>query len=455
METPVYDFVRRYLERGVSRFHMPGHKGAGPLGVEVLDITEVSGADSLYEADGILQESEKNASLLFGSGATFYSTEGSSHVIRAMLFLALGRWRQTAALGTRPVVVAARNAHRAFLTAAALLDLDIVWLWGDAPHGRRLCACPVTAGELSAALSALSAPPAAVYVTSPDYLGGMLEIGALADTAHAYGTLLLVDNAHGAYLHYLPEPAHPMDLGADFCCDSAHKTLPVLTGGAYLHIGRGAYAHISCGAEKNVRRALALFGSTSPSYLILQSLDLANAYLAQGYGEKLLACVKDLKALRGKLGALSWHTAGAEPLKLTLETAKCGYFGGELAGLLRAAGVECEYADPDALVFMVTPENTREDFERLYSAMEGIPIKPAILRTPPEFSPPRRVLGVREAVFAPQERIPAHAAAGRVMGAAAVHCPPAVPVVVSGEEIGEDALAVFAYYGIAEVDVIK
>ena len=455
METPVYDFVQSYAKSGVSRFHMPGHKGIGPLGVEMLDITEIAGADSLYEAEGIIRESEKNATLLFGTGATFFSTEGSSHVIRAMLCLALAHQRERAAAKTRPVIVAARNAHKAFLTAAALLDFDIVWLWGDAPQENGLCACPVTAQGLSAVLDGLAAPPAAVYVTSPDYLGGMLEIGALADTAHAYGTLLLVDNAHGAYLHFLPLPAHPMDMGADLCCDSAHKTLPVLTGGAYLHIGYGAMADIGCDAEKNVRQALALFGSTSPSYLILQSLDLANRYLAQGYRQRLAACAQDMEVLRGRLRVLGWKAAYTEPLKLTLETAKCGYLGGELAGLLRASGVECEYADPDALVFMAAPENTREDFARLLSCMEGIPPKPPIPRRTPEFLPPRRVLGVRDAVFAPQERIPAFASAGRVMGAAAVHCPPAIPVVVSGEEIGQDVPAVFAYYGITEVDVIK
>ena len=85
MDTPVLDFLRRYDAAGVARFHMPGHKGKGPLGCEGWDITEVQGADALYEADGILAQSEANAAALFGSQRTLYSTEGSSHCIRAML----------------------------------------------------------------------------------------------------------------------------------------------------------------------------------------------------------------------------------------------------------------------------------------------------------------------------------------------------------------------------------
>ena len=109
----------------------------------------------------------------------------------------------------------------------------------------------------------------AVYITSPDYLGGVQDIAALAEVCHARGVPLLVDNAHGAYLKFLSPSRHPLDLGADMCCDSAHKTLPVLTGGAYLHVAKGAMAAY----EAEARHSLAVFGSSSPSYLILQSLD--------------------------------------------------------------------------------------------------------------------------------------------------------------------------------------
>ncbi|MDE7298640.1 MAG: amino acid decarboxylase [Lachnospiraceae bacterium] len=472
MKTPIYDFVQSYAKSGISRLHMPGHKGCGPLGAEPFDITEIAGADSLYEAEGIIAQSERNASALFGTGYTFYSTEGSSQCIRAMLFLALLHWkeRNPAAVraGIRPVVAAARNAHKTFLTAAALLDLDVVWLWPeekkesmsagcfavfpDAGSGiSSLCSCPVSPAGLRAALAALPVPPAAVYLTSPDYLGGTQDIAALAAQAHAFNTLLLVDNAHGAYLHFLPVPAHPIDLGADLCCDSAHKTLPVLTGGAYLHISVAAPERLRGCA----RQALALFGSTSPSYLILQSLDLANRYLADGFPERLAACTAQLEEMRSMLRRLGWQAEETEPLKVTIAASRCGWSGMELSDRLRAHGIECEYADPDFLVLMFTPENPAADRGRLLSCMRDIPVGPSLHRAAPSFPPPRRSCSIREAVLSPHETVPVAAAAGRVMGPPTVHCPPAIPVVVSGEEINADAIPALEYYGICEAEVMR
>ncbi len=240
MTTPIVDFVRSYAQSGTARLHMPGHKGQSLLGFEPLDITEICGADELYAPEGIIAESEANATRLFGTAHSYYSTEGSSQCIRAMLFLALQGAPQN---GRRPVLLAARNAHKALLYAAALLDFDIRWLWPSAQAEGALCSCPVTAEALTGALHALAQQgisPFGVYVTSPDYLGGVQDIPALAAVCRAQGVPLLVDNAHGAYLRFLPQNCHPIAQGAAMCCDSAHKTLPVVTGGAYLHLAHDA-----------------------------------------------------------------------------------------------------------------------------------------------------------------------------------------------------------------------
>ena len=257
MNTPLCDFVRRYADSGVLRLHMPGHKGLGEM--QRLDITEVAGADSLYEADGIIAESQENASRLFGC-PTFYSTEGSSQCIRAMVYLAVLHARLQ---GKVPVIAAGRNAHKTFLSAVALTDAQVTWLYPARQES--YLSCPVTAADVQA----LGEDVTALYLTSPDYLGNMVDIAAISQVCRQKGILLMVDNAHGAYLRFLPESLHPVDLGADLCCDSAHKTLPVLTGGAYLHV-----AHTDL--LPYATNALALFGSTSPSYLILQSLDAVN-----------------------------------------------------------------------------------------------------------------------------------------------------------------------------------
>lgn len=438
MNTPVADFVQRYAKAGTARLHMPGHKGRCFLGCEPWDITEIHGADALYEAEGILAESEQNAAALFGSQRTCYSTEGSSQCIRAMLYLAV------AASGSH-TVVAARNVHRAFVSAAALLDLEIRWLWPE--ESRSLCGCPISPAQLEETLHSLPEPPAAVYLTSPDYLGGMAEIPALAQVCHQHGTLLLVDNAHGAYLRFLQPSLHPLDLGADLCCDSAHKTLPVLTGGAYLHLSPTAPAQLA----PLVKSALGLFGSTSPSYLTLASLDLCNRYLAEGYPQRLAEAVERLAELRERLTAAGWRVEPSDPLRVTVAAPR-GVTGQELAGQLRRQGAECEYADRDFLVLMATPENTPEELAQAAAALGQCPGE----ANPPQLPLARgeRACSIRQAAFAPRETVDAAHSLGRVCGLPTVGCPPAIPIAVSGERITPEALALFAYYGIEQVEVL-
>ena len=438
MNTPVADFVQRYAKAGTARLHMPGHKGRCFLGCEPWDITEIHGADALYEAEGILAESEQNAAALFGSQRTCYSTEGSSQCIRAMLYLAV------AASGSH-TVVAARNVHRAFVSAAALLDLEIRWLWPE--ESRSLCGCPISPAQLEETLHSLPEPPAAVYLTSPDYLGGMAEIPALAQVCHQHGTLLLVDNAHGAYLRFLQPSLHPLDLGADLCCDSAHKTLPVLTGGAYLHLSPTAPAQLAPLAKS----ALGLFGSTSPSYLTLASLDLCNRYLAEGYPQRLAEAVERLAELRERLTAAGWRVEPSDPLRVTVAAPR-GVTGQELAGQLRRQGVECEYADRDFLVLMATPENTPAELAQAAAALGQCPGE----ANPPQLPLARgeRACSIRQAAFAPRETVDAAHSLGRVCGLPTVGCPPAIPIAVSGERITPEALALFAYYGIEQVEVL-
>ena len=444
MNTPICDFVKGYAEQNKIRLHMPGHKGTGFLGCEALDITEVSGADSLYEARGIIAESEANASALFGTD-TFYSTEGSSHAIRAMLCLCLADAKQQ---GRRPVILAGRNAHKAFVSAAALLDFDVQWIY---PNGcDSYLACTITAQKAECMLSQMSTPPAAIYITSPDYLGNMADIKALAEVCHRYGTLLAVDNAHGAYLKFLSPSQHPMDMGADICCDSAHKTLPVLTGGAYLHISHNL-PHL-CNMAKN---ALALFGSTSPSYLILQSLDRANKIISEGYGSRLAELVLKVSQTKQALAEGGYTFIGNEPMKITIDAKAYGYSGTALAKALSQQGIECEFADPDYLVLMPSADTNETHLDLLKSALLNIPKAEPILTFAPDFFTPQRVMSIREATLSPSEILPLSQCEGRVLSQATVACPPAVPILVSGEVIDQNAIKHFEYYGIDNLTVVK
>ena len=439
MKTPICDFVKTYGEADAVRLHMPGHKGVSRLGCEALDITEIGGADVLYHADGIIRESEDNAAALFGSARTVYSAEGSSLCIRGMLYLAMQ------ATGKR-TFLAGRNGHSTFVTACALLDAQVDWLWG----GDTLTACGVTAETVEAALENAAKTPAAVYVTSPDYLGNVLDIAAIAAVCHAHGVMLLVDNAHGAYLRFLAEDKHPITLGADLCCDSAHKTLPVLTGGAYLHIST-AVADLGEQAE----HALSLFASTSPSYLILQSLDACNTYLCDGFAADLAICCDKVQGLKAALTAQGYTLVGDEPTKVTIATKAYGYGGDEVAEYLEQSGIVCEFADPDYLVMMFSPAHNDAAFERVKHTLCALEKREPIAAEPPKMNQPQVKMSLREALFSPAEVLPVADCVGRVPASPTVGCPPAVPVLVGGEVVDESAVALFRYYGYTHLRVVK
>ena len=445
MNTPIVDFVRRYKASETLRLHMPGHKGTSSLGFEALDITEICGADSLYEADGVIRESENNAGQLFGAD-TFYSTEGSSLSIRAMLCLAL---RYANKHKKSPKILAGRNAHKTFLSAVALLGLDVQWIYPR--ENESYLSLNVSAEDIGNILSNADELPVAVYLTSPDYLGNTVDVAEIAAVCHKHGVLLLVDNAHGAYLKFLSESAHPIDLGADICCDSAHKTLPVLTGGGYLHISK----HADPMFKADAKNAMALFGSTSPSYLILQSLDLANKYISDGYSERLANYIAKIDCAKEKITSLGYTLAGNEPLKLTVATKSYGYRGYELAQILRENDIECEFSDSDFCVMMLTPETGETGLARLTEALSHIQKKEKVIELPPVISKAEQVMTVRDAMLSASEMIPADESLGRILASATVGCPPAVPILVCGERINEVAVRAFEYYGVEKVAVVR
>lgn len=446
MKTPIFDFIESYRKKSPIRMHMPGHKGQGGLGAEALDITEISGADVLYHASGIIKESMNYTSLLFGSKKTLFSTEGCTLAIRTMLALAAIDAKEK---GQEPIILSSRAAHKSFLTSAALLDITPQWI--TVKNKRGLISQQIEPEDLEDYLKSCPKKPTALYLTSPDYLGQMADITEISKICRREGILLLIDNAHGAYLHFLPEPCHPLDLGADMACDSAHKTLPVLTGGAYLHLGNAVSDSIVSAADG----MMSLFASTSPSYLILQSLDLANAYLADGYSRKLYEFAAKLYDLKKELRRMGFVLIEKEPLKITVEAKASGYLGTELAAILEKNGIFCEFADPDFLVLMLTPENTEAEMQALLEQFRRIKPKEPILKFPPHAFQGETALPPKEALFSPSEEIQVENAIGRVLSEPGITCPPAVPIALCGEILTAEHITAFRYYGIETLRVIK
>lgn len=442
MKTPIIDFVQNYIKSSLSRLHMPGHKGVSFLGCEQFDITEIRGADGLYAPEGIIRESEENATRLFNTAKTVYSAGGSSQSINAMLYLAYLR----ADKSSRPFVLAGRNAHKAFIYALAKIDADAEWLYPEKSNS--ICSCIITADILEKRLSELKNKPFAVYVTSPDYLGGICDIKSLAEVCEKFDIPLLVDNAHGSYLKFYKYDHHPISLGADMCCDSAHKTLPVLTGGGYLHIAKDD----KYGFAENAVNAMAIFGSTSPSYLILQSLDLCNRYIDGKIRNDIEICAEKVAELRCIINERGFDITSMEPLKLTIDLRGYSF---DSAEYFKKCGIEFEYADGDVAVFMFSPQNTDVDFEKIKNAFEKLDIKRTKEFKDIDFVTAERAMTIRQAIFSGNEEISIENSVGKVCACPTVSCPPAIPIAVSGEIITQKHIELFKRYGIEKISVIK
>lgn len=427
MSAPLYRALRRHVALGRASFHTPGHKGnpaALPGGLLQLDLTELPDTDSLYEADGPIREAENRAAALFGTARTCLSAGGCTLCIQAMFRLA-------APAGGR--VVCSRTVHRSAVNAMALLGIEPVW----AMPGRLLQTIRQTPNLR------------AVYVTSPNYYGQLLDIGAVSAACRARKIPLLVDCAHGAHLMFTEPKLHPLLFGADMTADSAHKTLNVLTGGAWLNIRNPAYA-------AGAKQAMALFGSTSPSYPVMASLDLAREWLEthRSAFPPLEEKVRRLRSLAGERG-IGLPAGPADPTRITLRTASIGLTGTRAAEFFRQNGVEPEYADSEFVVLIATPFNTDEDFERLARAVRALPAGEPLPERPALPPLPKAAAGLREAVLAPAETVPLSAAEGRIAAEAACPCPPGVPVVMPGEYLSKEAAEFLRGYGFSELKVLK
>ncbi len=442
----LYRFLCEYRDSSPVRGHVPGHKGTALLpelaACSPLDITEIAGADSLFEADGLLLASERRTAQLFGSEETLYSVSGSTLCIQTML---------ACALKPGECVIAGRNAHVSFFNCCILLDLHPVWVLPQYPKGSNIAGV-ITPESVEEAFAAH--PEAkAVYLTAPDYLGCLSDIQAIAAIAHAHGARCLVDNAHGAYLHFLKTPLHPMDLGADLCADSAHKTLPALTGAAYLHLAKG------CGISRDTaKQRMHLFGSTSPSYLILLSLDACADYLESCGRSEIGRMAENVMALQQKLqkkGGLL-ETARREPGKLTFDCCALGVTGAELAEQLRrfTPMIEPEYVSESEVVLMFSPMTGARDYAAVAAFIDGLIPKLPIPREDAAFSLPEMVMYPRETFYARQELVRVEDALGRIAAENRVTCPPGVPVVTAGEQINKESINFLQKAGISFLNVI-
>lgn len=441
--SPLAQGLEEYIGKGMSRLHMPGHKGSplAPFGkLLAYDVTEIEGTDNLYQAEGIIRQTEERFARLYGSRASLLSAGGSTLCIQAMLTL-------IAKEGGK--VIAGRNIHAAAVNAMGLLGLEPVWIYPRKEEGEPLIGriLPQDVEE------ALSRHPDAlgVYITSPDYFGVISDISGISCVCRRFGVPLLVDNAHGAHLKFLksPAPLHPLEMGADLCCDSLHKTLPVITGGALLQIAGEDFL-------SRAKEAMSLFGSTSPSYLIMLSAAACLEELEDSLParmEETVHQVEGLKQLAREKGFLL-PDFPCDPMRLTLCLSPGGISGKAFDIHLKNHDIQAEFVSDSGCVLLFSPYNSSQDFSRVRQAILSVPLRRQAPVSYP-ILPPSRRLSLREAILSEKEELPTGQAAGRISAQIKTPCPPGIPLIMPGEEITPEAIPLLLQYGIQTINVVK
>jgi arginine/lysine/ornithine decarboxylase len=434
VQRPMRSMLSRVSKR--TSLHMPAAQGRSPFrnfAPYRLDTTELPVTDDLYLPGGAIAQAEKLAAQSAGVQSTLMVPDGSTAGLHAMLLYACGRGGE---------VVLPRNAHLSCLNLCATAGLTPVFAEPSFTDDGRLYTTP------EAYALALDAHPnaSAALALHSDYYGLLTDLPAVARVTHARGKLLLCDEAHGAYFNWRSDVPNAGACGADLFVQSAHKTLPALTPGAWLHTMPGVDA-------ERLRSILRMVQTSSPSFLIMLSLDEARAWMDL-HGRD--ACARLLEALeRFRLSAARLGYADGQQnappgmaydrLRLTL----CVPQGGEtLQKQLEARGLDVEMCDGGHIVCILSLLDGEARLAKLLRVLRSITGETPLRFSEPacaaERRPepwPTRILPIGEAAFLPSEPVPPALAAGRICAVSAGLYPPGVAWLTPGDEVTPQAAA--------------
>ncbi len=448
---PLVQALENYIREHALRQHMPGHKGGvgAPLPAQELlgpklwqsDVTEIAGLDDLQEPEGCIAEAQRLLADLYGAAASFFLINGSSVGIAALLL---------ACLRPGDEILVPRNAHRAVLSGLILSGAKPIFLQvrQDESSGVPL---GLDAADFLQAVKTYPQAKAAFFV-NPTYQGVTGDLAALIRICREHGLMALVDEAHGVHFPWLPDDSLPMALpcGADACVQSAHKLAGSLTQSAWLHVQQGSMLDLG-----RVKSALQWLQSSSPSYVLMASLDAARWQLAQEGKERLRRLWKQAEQLRRRWQALAGvdivgGVAGTLTAPFQMDITKItlavrGWSGHAAASQLRRQGIAVEWADAKRLLLLLSLADVKQDWERLGQALPQLLQMPApgdssqaTLALPPV--PPQR-LAPREAALAEYRSVSLREAQGLIAGEAITPYPPGIPLVLPGEELTADVIA--------------
>lgn len=448
---PFVEALEQYCALHMTAFHTPGHKlGAGAPSYEkqqfgpalARDLGVMYALDDLFEPEGPLREAMELAADLYGAGRTFFSVNGTTACIEAMIL---------AVCKPGDAIILPREAHKSVLNGVVLSGAVPVYMEGGFAPKEDVALGPTVEAFHKAIAKRPDAK--AVVFTYPTYDGVCCDLGALITAAHEKGLYVLVDEAHGAHLAFHEElPRHALSLGADCVAQSTHKLIGSLTQTSMLHCRKG----FPC--VDAVAKAMHLVQSTSPHYWFLASLDAARQQMAlEGHKreEQTLGLARMVRSEIQRIPGLSCFSksdisrydgvADFDETKLTIAFDGLGLTGAEAERLLRKEGIEVELTAGNHVLALMTIGDSRETAQALLHACRKVAKTHALVapkKVPALPLPaPTVVVTPRQAWFGQYEDIPFAEAQGRISAETVTFYPPGIPVVAVGEELTAPVLA--------------
>ena len=447
-ERPIISFLTDHADKHTVSFHMPGHKGSAiykKFGyTEFLekmmdcDITEIIGADNLFQTEGILKAAQEEYAKLYGVKRAYMLVNGTSGGVIAAIMASVPKGGK---------LVMARNSHKAIYNALLLADIQPVYAYPEMIEEYGISG-EITAEEITRCLDE-NPDASAVILPSPNYYGICSDIRKIAEIVHARGKILIVDQAHGAHLKFFSDcgfsdmPQSAEEQGADIAVNSIHKTLASFTQSAALTFNSDLLDHYT------LEDKLQMIQSTSPSYILMGSLDI-NADIIKNHKEEVFTAWHDALAYfyaeaENISGLAVIRDAKLDFTKINLDMSAYGLSGAELEHLLMEKGIYAELTTGNILMCMTGIGNTKADMEKLLEALREIaashPLAEGKKQTPPAVLEARFELC---AVPAKKERIPLEMGAGRICASSIIPYPPGIPFICPGERITEEVITYIA-----------
>lgn len=448
---PIVQALIKYLGKEIMPFSMPGNKGGRGFSEEIKyilsqgDITEVYGMDNLHKPEGVIEEAQSLLSKYYGSLSSYFLVNGSTSGNLTMIFSAFKEGDE---------IIVERNCHKSIFNGIILRKLKPIYIENEYSNDYGI---PLGIA-LKKLKKLLEKHPLVkgVAVTYPNYYGVCSNLKGIIDLCRERGVLTLVDAAHGAHLRACAElPPCPVALGADLVVMSAHKTLPSLTQGAYLHVN-------NIKLKAMVEKYLYMFTTTSPSYLIMATLDYGRYYLKEQGGTAFKKLVEELKDFRDRVNKLDIYNCidtdflkargfkefSVDESRIVINIQNPEGSGSKLLEQLYLRGIQGELGEGRNIVLLSSPFNNREEYEGIYSALKSLTLEDikGEINISINHSIPKGVLLPYEVVLKEGQEIAYTEAGGRIAAENIIPYPPGIPIIMMGEEISSETIKNISYY---------